>query len=264
MTEITDNHRAVLRALADTIVPSIPRDDDPTGFWAASGSAMGADIAVAQVISGLPDDQRHGLLSLLDGMHVFGFATGSQRSREQVIRNVALMGTAPAAGMKALASLTTAMAYSVPDPTTGVNPAWQVYGYEGPPRMASGGPEPLATFAPTESTCAADVCIVGSGAGGGLIAGVLAQAGLSVVVLEAGQARNEADFLGYELLAYQQLFWRGGVNATADMNVSLLAASTLGGGPTVNWSNCLRTPEWVRDNWAEEFGLKDVATADFD
>lgn len=156
MTEITDNHRAVLRALADTIVPSIPRDDDPTGFWAASGSAMGADIAVAQVISGLPDDQRHGLLSLLDGMHVFGFATGSQRSREQVIRNVALMGTAPAAGMKALASLTTAMAYSVPDPTTGVNPAWQVYGYEGPPRMASGGPEPLATFAPTESTCAAD------------------------------------------------------------------------------------------------------------
>ena len=42
MTEITDNHRAVLRALADTIVPSMPRDDDPTGFWAASGSAMRA------------------------------------------------------------------------------------------------------------------------------------------------------------------------------------------------------------------------------
>ena len=105
---------------------------------------------------------------------------------------------------------------------------------------------------------------MGSGAGGGLIAGVLAKAGLNVVVLEAGQARNEADFMGYEMLAYQQLFWRGGVNATADMNISMLAASTLGGGPTVNWSNCLRTPEWVRDNWAEEFGLKDVATPDYD
>ena len=66
----------------------------------------------------------HGLLSLLDGMHVFGFASGSQRSREQVIRNVALMGAAPAAGMKALTSLTAAMAYCVPDPNTGVNPAW--------------------------------------------------------------------------------------------------------------------------------------------
>jgi choline dehydrogenase-like flavoprotein len=264
MTEITDNHRAVLRALADTIVPSMPRDDDPTGFWAASGSALGADVAVAQVIGTLPEEQANGLLSLLDGMHVFGFATGSQRSREQVIRNVALMGAAPAAGMKALASLTAAMAYAVPDPNTGVNPAWTAFGYEGLPQIAPGGPEPLPTFTPTESTVSADVCIVGSGAGGGLIAGVLAKAGLNVVVLEAGQARNEADFMGYEMLAYQQLFWRGGVNATADMNVSMLAASTLGGGPTVNWSNCLRTPEWVRDNWAEEFGLKDVATPDYD
>ncbi len=262
--QLTDNHRAVLRALADTVIPSLPRDDDPTGFWAASGSDLGADAAVAEVLAGLPDEQRTGLLSLLDGMHVMGFATGSQRSREQVVRNVALMGAAPAAGIKALTSLTAAMAYAAPDPNTGANPAWRVFGYDGPPRKAPGGPEPLPTFTPTDSVLTADVCVVGSGAGGGLIAGVLAQAGLNVVVLEAGQARNEADFAGYELLAYQQLFWRGGVNTTADMNVSMLAASTLGGGPTVNWSNCLRTPEWVRDQWAEEFGLKDIATAEFD
>lgn len=263
-TQLSDTHRAVLRALADTVVPSMPRDDDPTGFWAASGSALGADVAVAQVIDTLPEEQRHGLLSLLNGMHVFGFATGSPRSREQVIRNVALMGAAPAAGMRALTALTATMAYAVPDPNTGVNPAWTEFGYHGLPQTAPGGPEPLPTYTPTESTYAADVCIVGSGAGGGLIAGVLAKAGLNVVVLEAGQARNEADFLGYELLAYQQLFWRGGPNSTADGNVNMLAASTLGGGPTVNWTNCLRTPEWVRDNWAEEFGLKDVATPDFD
>jgi len=60
------------------------------------------------------------------------------------------------------------------------------------------------------------------------------------------------------------MFWRGGVTTTAEMNVSMLAGATLGGGPTVNWSNCLRTPEWVRDHWADEFGLKDVATPEFD
>ena len=42
----TDNQRAVLRALADTVVPSLQRDEDPTGFWAASGSDLGADVGV--------------------------------------------------------------------------------------------------------------------------------------------------------------------------------------------------------------------------
>ena len=60
----------------------------------------------------------------------------------------------------------------------------------------------------------ADVCVVGSGAGGGLIAGVLAQAGLDVVVLEAGGNFNEPDFSGLELPAFQQLFWRGGPTPT--------------------------------------------------
>lgn len=264
--QLTEAHRAVLRALADTVVPSLPRDDDPTGFWAASGSDLGADVAVAHVISGLPEEQSAGLLSLLDGLHVSGFASGTQPSREQLLRNVALTGDAQAAGTEALISLTTVMAYCAPDPNTGVNPTWQAFGYEGPPRIAPGGGEPLRLFTPTgsEETIDADVCIVGSGAGGGLIAGVLAKAGLDVVVLEAGPGRNEADFAGYELLAFQDMFWRGGVNPTADMNVSILAAATLGGGPTINWSNCLRTPQWVRDQWAGEFGLKDVATPDFD
>ena len=102
----------------------------------------------------------------------------------------------------------------------------------------------------------ADVCIVGSGAGGGLIAGVLTQAGLDVVVLEAGAAHSEADFSGLELPAFQQLFWRGGPTPTADFNLTLLAAATLGGGPTVNWSNCLRTPSCVREQWARESGLE--------
>ena len=265
-TQLTDSQRAVLRALADTVVPSLQRDEDPTGFWAASGSDLGADVGVAHVLAGLPDEQRTGLLSLLDGLHVLGFATGSQRSREQLMRNVALMGAAPAAGMNALTSLTTALAYCAPDPTTGVNPTWKAFGYDGPPDVSPGGGEPLPLFVPdgSDEILEADVCIVGSGAGGGLIAGVLADAGLNVVVLEAGPSRNESDFAGYELPAFQDMFWRGGVNTTADMNVSMLAAATLGGGPTVNWSNCLRTPEWVRDHWAGEFGLKDVATPDFD
>ena len=71
------------------------RDEDPSGFWAATGGDLGADAGVAQALAALPDEQRAGVLALLDGLHVLGFATASQRSREQLLRNVALMGAAP-------------------------------------------------------------------------------------------------------------------------------------------------------------------------
>ena len=72
--------------------------------------------------------------------------------------------------------------------------------------------------------------IVGSGAGGGVIAGELAQAGLKVVVLEAGGYFDESDFNQLELWAYQNLYWRGGPHADRRQNITLLAGATLGGG----------------------------------
>ena len=263
-TPISDTHRAVLRTLADTVVPSLRRPDDTTGFWARSGSDLHANIAVEHALSGLPEDELAGMLALLDGLHVLGFVTGSERSREQLIRNVALMGTRPAAAMNALISLTLAFAYAGPDPRTANNPMWAGFGYPGAPGIEPGGGEAPTPFVPAGSQVTADVCIVGSGAGGGLIAGMLAQSGLDVVVLEAGGNFNEPDFNGLELPAFQQLFWRGGPIPTADFNVTLLAGGTLGGGPTVNWSNCLRTPAKVREQWARGFGIEGIDGPDFD
>jgi choline dehydrogenase-like flavoprotein len=108
------------------------------------------------------------------------------------------------------------------------------------------------------------VCVVGSGAGGGVIAGMLAEAGLKVVVLEAAGYFNEADFNQSELWAFQNLYWRGGPTPTADFNVALQAGTTLGGGTTINWTTSLRTTPWVRAQWANEHGLEGVDGPEFD
>ena len=57
---------------------------------------------------------------------------------------------------------------------------------------------------------------------------------------------------------------RGGPTPTADGNVSLVSGTTLGGGTTINWTNCLRTKPWVREQWAAEHGLEGVDGPDFD
>ncbi len=113
-------------------------------------------------------------------------------------------------------------------------------------------------------TLEADVVVVGSGAGGGVLAGRLAEAGRRVVVLEMGGYFNEADFNQLELWAYENLYRGGGITATEDGSVALMAGSNLGGGTTVNWTNCLRTYPWVREQWAREFGLEGLDGPEYD
>ena len=256
----------VLRAIADTVVPKIERDDDPDGFWARSGSEVGAHLGVAEAIAAMPAIQRDGLGRLLDGLLEMGFLSASRRSREQLLRNLTALGPEAAAGGQALAGLSLFIAYGMPDPKTGVNPFWATFGYPGPGAPNAPGPKAVTPLVPegAQASYEADAVVVGSGAGGGVIAAALAEAGQKVIVLEAGGLFDESDFNGYELWAYQNLYWRGGPSPTADMNVSLYAGSTYGGGTTVNWTNCLRTKPWVREQWAREHGLEGLDGPDFD
>jgi choline dehydrogenase-like flavoprotein len=48
------------------------------------------------------------------------------------------------------------------------------------------------------------------------------------------------------------------------MNVSLYAGAGYGGGTTINWTNCLRTKPWVREQWAREHGLEGLDGPEFD
>jgi choline dehydrogenase-like flavoprotein len=84
-------------------------------------------------------------------------------------------------------------------------------------------------------------------------AAVLAQAGLDVVVLEAGPAVGEQDFTGDELDAYRRLYWGAAAATTDDGGVGLLAGQCLGGTTVVNWTTSFRTPDRVREEWGGPF-----------
>ena len=263
----TESRRTALRALCDTVVPRVERDDDPDGFWARAASDQGVDRAVEEFIAGLPEPQQAGLAQLLDALDGLGLAQApSQSSREEILRSLSLASSQAAAGIGSLAALTTMIHYGAPDPQTQSNPNWARFGYPGPTIARSTAAKPIEPLVPEgdEVTLEADVCVVGSGAGGGVIAGLLAQRGQDVVVLEAGGYYTESDFAQLELKAFNEMYWRGGPQPTADGNLGILAGAALGGGTVVNWTNCLRTPPWVRELWAREFGLEGVDGPEFD
>jgi choline dehydrogenase-like flavoprotein len=263
---LTDADRATLTAVCDTVVPAIERDRDPDGLWARKASDLGTDQAAALMIEAIPDPEiRGGIAELIRALGAQGIARASLPSREQIIRNAALSGPDAAAGVNALISMTLFVHYGAPG-ADGPNPNWKTFGYPGPVSPPPEAEKPLRIHVPEvpEETLEADVCVVGSGSGGAVIAAVLAERGLDVVVLEAAGYFNESDFAQLELKAYQEMFWRGGPNPTAEGNVSLVAGTTLGGGTTINWTNSLRTRPWVREQWAREHGLDGVDGPAFD
>ncbi|MGH2922614.1 MAG: FAD-dependent oxidoreductase [Solirubrobacterales bacterium] len=263
---LTDADRATLAAICDTVVPAIDRDRDPDGLWGRKASDLATDQGVALMIEAIPDpEMRAGFVELIRAVGAQGIARASQPSREQIIRNAALSGPEAAAGVNALISMTLLLQYGAPDETA-QNPSWKTFGYPGPASPPPQVEKPLRIHQPegSEESLEADVCIVGSGSGGAVIAAVLAERGLDVVVCEASGYFNESDFAQLELKAYREMFWRGGPNPTAEGNVSLVAGTTLGGGTTINWTNSLRTRPWVREQWAREHGLDGVDGPDFD
>jgi len=110
----------------------------------------------------------------------------------------------------------------------------------------------------------ADVCIIGSGCGGGASAKILAEAGKKVILLEEGGYYTSADFDGTEATAYQKLYQRRAGQATEDLAVTVLQGRCVGGSTTVNWMTSLRTPGFTLDDWRRRFGIAGLGERDLE
>ena len=256
---LSEGGRAGLDAICDTFVPG------------ENGLPSATDLHVPDVILGAMGANpsaavRNGFAGLIEGWDP-GFAALPQDQREQAL--LAWCDSEDVmqrAAFQALRKLTMVMYYSIPWQGDGPNPVDEVIGYPGPHGKLKDAPpktiKPLEISEDTELDC--DVVVVGSGAGGGTAAGVLAKAGLDVVVVEAGDYFSEEDFDGAELDGYVRMYLGGGGIPTPDQSIGLLAGFCLGGGTTVNYTWCFRPPDHVRRDWTDRFGLDDWAGKEFD
>jgi choline dehydrogenase-like flavoprotein len=109
------------------------------------------------------------------------------------------------------------------------------------------------------ATVSADVVIVGSGAGGAVVAKILAEAGADVAVVEEGSYYTEETY-GDNPLQRVANMWRTGPETMAQGSTSMYipAGRAVGGSTVINSGSCFRAPERVLRAWVER-GLDDLS-----
>jgi choline dehydrogenase-like flavoprotein len=108
----------------------------------------------------------------------------------------------------------------------------------------------------------ADVCVIGSGAGGALVAHELQRAGLGVLVVEEGGHHTRAQFHMREDEAFPMLYQESGTRASKDLGFTILQGRAVGGSTVVNWTTSFRTPEPVYQHWRDVHQVRELAYAD--
>lgn len=116
--------------------------------------------------------------------------------------------------------------------------------------------------APADLDLSADVCVIGSGAGGAVVASVLAEAGIGVLLVEEGGYYSHADFTMREIETTPKLYQESMQRTTSDNAIAILQGRAVGGTTVVNWTTSFRTPEDVVDHWTQKHHVGGFKYAD--
>ncbi len=166
-------------------------------------------------------------------------------------------------GFQVLKRLAMVLFYADANPQ-GSNPTWPDLAYPKATFPTDPVPKRIRPLSLTrDTTLDCDVVVVGSGAGGGVVAGELAAGGWDVVVIEKGGYFSEADYTPREFESFQRLYLDSGLLGNQDRGVAILAGSCLGGGTVINYTTSLRTPDAIRADWACQSGLRLFASDEF-
>ncbi len=111
-----------------------------------------------------------------------------------------------------------------------------------------------------------DVVVVGSGAGGAVVAAELAEAGQHVILLEEGPRVTSEEHAKMRPTESLRHVWRdGGVSAALGLGdsptVNVMMGRVVGGSSMLTGGVCFRIPDAVVDRWSKQLRLADFDAA---
>ena len=85
-----------------------------------------------------------------------------------------------------------------------------------------------------------------------MVATIAAEAGMNVVVLEAGEFLTPADMSQREEEMFPKLFWQAGGRTTSDRGIKIHQGKGVGGSSVHNLNLCKRIPKIILEKWSKE------------
>jgi choline dehydrogenase-like flavoprotein len=105
-----------------------------------------------------------------------------------------------------------------------------------------------------------DAVVVGTGAGGAVVAKELAERGHAVILLEEGEFHRRDEFGGRASEARVKFYRnRGAVAAIGNTIMPIFMGRMVGGSTAINTGTCFRTPPWILGKWCEELGTDELS-----
>jgi choline dehydrogenase-like flavoprotein len=248
-----------IRAFAEALIPA------GGALPGATEQAVDVPAAANRLVAAMPPLNRFAVNA---GLRLFerstfprrGFSKLGVEARRRHIRKFEASRLGPRRDLLLLAKSLTCFSYGrapAVERALGVTSRCEIGPGEDDPRWDPIAPplDPDALVA-EEGVERCDVVVVGSGAGGATAARVMAEAGLSVIVLEQGPYRDARTYSRDPIDAIETLYRDGGLTMCEGRPmIPMPVGRCVGGTTVVNSGTCFRTPGDLLTGWRDQHGI---------